>query len=152
MSLIKSLGFFAAFCSITILFACKKEQESADALAGNTYSITRALLTDSTEVNLPETGYNLYFAPCENAYTATCRAYLNYSVLLSDSTLKNKTDSLKYDLRDNELTFTYTQNQALFKFLLNRFTFTNLNENEITLTQTGITDNKTPIQINLTKK
>jgi hypothetical protein len=152
MSLLKSLVLIIVFFGLVGLSSCKKEQQAADALAGNTYSITQAILTDSTEVNIPESGYTLYFAPCENAYSATCRAYLNYSVLLADSTAQNKTDSLKYDLRADELTFTYTQNQALFKFLLNRFTYTDLNENNITLTQTGITDNRTPIQINLTKK
>ena len=152
MTFIKSYVFTAFLSGLMLLCSCKKEQQAADALAGNTYLITQAILTDTTEVNIPESGYALYFAPCENAYSATCRAYLNYSVLLADSTVQNKTDSLKYDLRTDELTFTYTQNQALFKFLLNRFTYTNLNENNITLTQTGITDEKTPIQINLTKK
>jgi hypothetical protein len=152
MVLIKSHVISIVAFVLMAYSSCKKEQLAADALAGNTYSITRAVLTDTTEVNIPESGYTLYFSPCENAYSATCRAFLSYSVLLADSTVQNKTDSLKYDLRSDELTFTYTQNQALFKFLLNRFSYTSLNENDITLTQTGITDNKTPIQINLTKK
>jgi len=151
MKLLKINIVISFVCALVVLSSCNKEQQAADALNGNTYSITQAKLTDTTEVNIPESGYTLYFAPCENAYSATCRAYLNYSVLLADSTLQNKTDSLKYDLRNDELTFTFTQNQALFKFLLNRFTYTDLSQNNITLTQTGISDDKTPIQINLTK-
>jgi len=92
------------FIGIVLLASCKKEQETVDALKG-VWEITEVRLDDSSYLNLPELPYTIEFAPCENAYTATCRAYLNYP-LNDTSDVYAKTDSIKYDLRDKELTFT----------------------------------------------
>jgi hypothetical protein len=116
------------------------------------WEITEIQLTDTTLVDLPDLPYTIEFAPCENAYTATCRAYLNYP-LNDTSDVYAKTDSIKYDLRDKELTFTDAQNEAKFNFLLHRFKFSNPNTPPLILTQTGfLGDGEFPITIKLSKK
>jgi hypothetical protein len=64
-----------------------------------------------------------------------------------------KTDSLKFDIRDNELTFTDAQNESKFGFLLHRFEFSNPTTSPLILTQTGfLGEGEFPITIKLSKK
>ena len=136
---------------IVLLGSCKKEQETADALKG-VWEITEVQLTDTTFVDLPDLPYTIEFAPCENAYTATCRAYLNYP-LNDTSDAYAKTDSLKFDLRDKELTFTDAQNESKFSFLLHRFVFTDPKDSPLVLTKTGfLEEGEFPINIKLIKR
>jgi hypothetical protein len=140
-----SLALLALFAS------CKKEQETADALKG-VWEITEVQLTDTTFVDLPDLPYIIEFAPCENAYTATCRAYLNYP-LNDTSDVYAKTDSIKYDLRDKELTFTDAQNESKFNFLLHRFTFSDPISSALELKQAGfLAEDEFPITIRLSKR
>lgn len=137
---------------LTVLVAsCKKEQETADALKG-TWEISEVRQSDSSYLDLPELPYTIEFSPCEDAYTATCRAYLNYP-LNDTSEVYAKTDSLKYDLRDNELTFTDAQNESKFNFLLHRFTFSDPTSSALILEQAGfLADDEFPITIKLSKR
>jgi hypothetical protein len=141
--------FFLAV--IVLLGSCKKEQETANALKG-VWEISEVQLTDTTFVDLPDLPYTIEFAPCEDAYTATCRAYLNYP-LNDTSDVYAKTDSLKFDIRDKELTFTDAQNESKFGFLLHRFEYKDPQGSELTLKKTGfLQENEFPITLKLTKK
>ncbi|MFN5371776.1 MAG: hypothetical protein ACK5B6_09965 [Bacteroidia bacterium] len=136
---------------IVLLGSCKKEQETADALKG-VWEISEVRLTDTTFVDLPDLPYTIEFAPCDEAYTATCRAYLNYP-LNDTSEVYAKTDSLKFDIRDKEITFTDAQNESKFGFLLHRFTFGEPTTSPLTLKKTGnLKENEFPITIQLIKK
>ncbi len=136
---------------LALFGSCKKEQETADALKG-VWEISEVQLTDTTFVDLPDLPYTIEFAPCEDAYTATCRAYLNYP-LNDTSDVYAKTDSLKFDIRDKELTFTDAQNESKFGFLLHRFEYNDPQGSELTLKKTGfLQENEFPITLKLTKK
>jgi hypothetical protein len=136
---------------LALFGSCKKEQETADALKG-VWEISEVQLTDTTFVDLPDLPYTIEFAPCEDAYTATCRAYLNYP-LNDTSDVYAKTDSLKFDLRDKEITFTDAQNESKFSFLLHRFVFSDPKASLVELEQTGfLEEDKTPITIKLIKR
>jgi len=136
---------------IVFLASCKKEQETADVLKG-VWEINEVRLDDTSYLNLPDLPYTIEFAPCENAYTATCRAYLNYP-LNDTSDVYAKTDSLKYDLRGNELTFTDAQNESKFNFLLHRFTFSDPISSALELKQAGfLAEDEFPITIKLSKR
>jgi hypothetical protein len=140
-----SLALLALFGS------CKKEQETADALKG-VWEISEVQLTETTFVDLPDLPYTIEFAPCENANTATCRAYLNYP-LNDTSDVYAKTDSLKYDLRDKEITFTDAQNESKFSFLLHRFVFSDPIVSPLVLTKTGfLEEGEFPVTLKLIKK
>jgi len=137
----------------TILFwaSCAKEQETADALVGS-WEITEVQLNDSTFLTLPQLPYMLEIPTCEEAYTATCRAYLNYP-LNDTSDVYAKTDSLKFDIRDKEITFTDAQTESKFSFLLHRFEYKDPQGSELTLKKTGfLLDNEFPITLKLKKK
>jgi hypothetical protein len=139
------------FIGIVLLASCKKEQETVDALKG-VWEITEVRLDDSSYLNLPELPYTIEFAPCEDAYTATCRAFLNYP-LNDTSEVYAKTDSLKFDIRDNELTFTDAQNESKFNFLLHRFTFSDPISSALELKQAGfLAEDEFPITIRLSKR
>lgn len=143
--------FIAAVLFVLTLASCSKEQNTADALVG-TWEITEVQLTDSTYATLPTLPYSIEIPSCENAYTATCRAYLNYP-LNDTSDVYAKTDSLKFDIRNNELTFTDAQNESKFSFLLHRFTFSEPTNSPLRLKKTGnLNENEFPITIQLIKK
>ena len=136
---------------LALFGSCKKEQETADALKG-VWEISEVQLTDTTFVDLPDLPYTIEFAPCKEAYTATCRAYLNYP-LNDTSEVYAKTDSLKFDLRDKEITFTDAQTESKFGFLLHRFEYKDPQGSVLTLKKTGfLLENEFPITLKLTKK
>jgi hypothetical protein len=147
----KRIPYIFSLALLALFGSCKKEQETADALVG-TWEITEVQLTDSTYTTLPELPYSIEIPFCENAYTTTCRAYLNYP-LNDTSDVYAKTDSLKFDIRGNEITFTDAQNESKFGFLLHRFTFSEPTNSPLTLKKTGnLKENEFPITIQLIKK
>ena len=147
----KRIACIFSLALLALFGSCKKEQETADALKG-VWEISEVQLTDTTFVDLPDLPYSIEFAPCENAYTATCRAYLNYP-LNDTSDVYAKTDSLKFDLRDKELTFTDAQNESKFSFLLHRFVFIDPKVSPLVLTKTGfLKEGEFPVTIKLIKR
>ena len=147
----KRIACIFSLALLALFGSCKKEQETADALKG-VWEISEVQLTDTTFVDLPDLPYTIEFAPCENAYTATCRAYLNYP-LNDTSDVYAKTDSLKFDLRDKEITFTDAQNESKFSFLLHRFEFSDPKVSPLVLTKTGfLKEGEFPVTIKLIKR
>ncbi len=140
-----------AISTILIWASCAKEQETADALVGS-WEITEVQLNDSTFLTLPQLPYMLEIPACEEAYTATCRAYLDYG-LNDTSNVYSKTDSLKFDIRDKEITFTDAQNESKFSFLLQRFVFSDPKVSPLVLTKTGfLEEGDFPVTLKLIKK
>jgi hypothetical protein len=147
----KRIACIFSLALLALFGSCKKEQETADALKG-VWEISEVQLTDTTFVDLPDLPYSIEFAPCENAYTATCRAYLSYP-LNDTSDVYAKTDSLKFDIRDKELTFTDAQNESKFGFLLQRFVFSDPKVSPLVLTKTGfLEEGEFPVTLKLIKK
>lgn len=147
MKLISSSSLVAVM-AILVFSSCSKEQKLADHFAGK-WLIEKVALSDTTNLNFGNFQHSIEFDLCEKAYTATCRAY--YMIDSANVTLYS--DSILFDLRDEELTFSYVQNQSKIGFLKNRFSLSDSKSNTITLTQEGVApDAKNRIGITITKK
>jgi len=126
--------FVSAACTLFLLItSCNKDQKLADHLAGN-WRIDQIALSDTSEVDLNVYKHSITFEPCEDAYTATCRAYY----FIDSASVNIYTDSIKYDLRGDELTVTYVQKQSVIGYLKHRFSILDPESNNITLTEEGL--------------
>jgi hypothetical protein len=141
-------SFLAAVLSICFFASCNKEQKLADHLAGK-WTIDKVALSDTTTLDFGNFRHSIQFEPCEKAYTSTCRGYY----IIDSADVVSYTDSILFDLRKEEITISFVQNQAKIGFLKNRFSLSDPESTTLILTQEGVApDAKNRIGLTLTKQ
>ena len=128
---------FVSGCTLILLMAsCNKDQKLAHHLKGN-WRIDHIALSDTSDVDLSVYKHSITFESCKDTYKATCRAYY----FIDSASVNVYTDSVKYDLRDDEFTVSYVQKQSVIGYFKRRFSISDPESNNITLTEEGLAPN-----------
>ena len=122
--------------SITfLLFACQKEQRTADKLVGK-WQISTLKWANDSAVDVTNNKHVLEFLDCDQAYTASCSGvyFLDYA----DTLKKDLNDTFKFELKNDEISISSVKssspsNTFVTKILRQRYIFENINENSFEL-------------------
>jgi hypothetical protein len=125
------LFFYMSF----LLFACSKEQRTADKLVGK-WQITNLKWANDSAVDVTNDKHILEFFNCDQAYTASCSGvyFLDYA----DTLKKDLNDTFKFELKNDEISISSVKssspgNTFVTKILRQRYIFENKNDNSFEL-------------------
>jgi|694.fasta_scaffold128041_2 hypothetical protein len=124
------------FCTLLFIVSCSKEDEVMDQLKGNWQVNEIQFNADSTFKDFSAGLHTIEFWDTERAYTATGKGV--YRIDYSDASLKDVADTFRFDIKEDQLSVTYTQTnlvKGLFRF---RYKIQSYEGSDLFLDRTGI--------------
>jgi hypothetical protein len=123
------------FSLLSLLYACSKEQNTADKLAGK-WQISSLKWANGNPIDVTNDIHSIEFLSCDKAYTASCTGiyFLDYA----DTLKKDLNDTFKFELKGDEISISSVKNSApgntfVTKILRQRYIFENKSDNNFEL-------------------
>jgi hypothetical protein len=127
--------FFSVLLSL-VLLSCQKEQEISDKLNGS-WSVTEIRFGEDSVYNrFNAEKHQIEFMGGGRAYTSTFRGV--YFIDYFDASKKDIQDTFRYDIKDNQLSITFTKTSTVKNLLQFRYKVESYEGSELFLNRQGI--------------
>lgn len=136
MKTIKIQTLLFALPLIFLMASCSKEDEVMSKLKGNWQVSEIQFNADSTLKDFSTGLHTIEFWETERAYTATGRGV--YRIDYADANLKDVADTFRFDIKENQLSITYTKTNLVKGLFRYRYELKSFEGSELFLDRSSI--------------